>query len=192
MAEPVSKSARRRIVTGFAADGMPTMTSDAPPPVTLETPLFDIVETWRIDSLPADLGLDETVVGAAAIDPLRGQILCRFCYFAPSQERSHGEWAAAMESFGASAAYDSNAARPGTHQTDTLDHVLVVSGEITLIVGDHETVVKAGDTVVQRGTPHAWVNHTDAPCVTFAVQVPADISTRMSDQAIVTGTRDAA
>lgn len=66
----------------------------------------------------------------------------------------------------------------GSHTTDTLDHILVVSGRISLIVEDSTVDLEAGDVVVQRGTPHTWINRSEEPCVTLAVQVPADPSTR--------------
>ena len=43
-------------------------------------------------------------------------------------------------------------ANAGMHQTDTIDVVTVISGEIWAMVETGETLVRAGDTVVQRGT----------------------------------------
>ncbi len=37
-------------------------------------------------------------------------------------------------------------------------------GEITLILDEGETVVKAGDIVIQRGTNHAWANRGTTNC----------------------------
>ena len=50
-------------------------------------------------------------------------------------------------------------------KTRTLDFCLVLEGEITLVLDTEEVHLKAGDTVVQRGTNHAWSNRSDAPCV---------------------------
>jgi len=50
-------------------------------------------------------------------------------------------------------------------KTRTLDFCLVLEGEITLVLDTEEVHLKAGDTVVQRGTRHAWSNRSDAPCV---------------------------
>ncbi|HWI30086.1 MAG TPA: cupin domain-containing protein, partial [Microbacterium sp.] len=47
------------------------------------------------------------------------------------------------------------------HRTDSLDYAVVLSGEITLLVDDGETTVRAGDVVIQRATSHAWSNRTD-------------------------------
>jgi mannose-6-phosphate isomerase-like protein (cupin superfamily) len=48
------------------------------------------------------------------------------------------------------------------HRTRTLDYVVVIEGELTLILDDSEVTLKPGDVVVQRGTDHAWENRADA------------------------------
>jgi quercetin dioxygenase-like cupin family protein len=47
----------------------------------------------------------------------------------------------------------------------TLDLCLVLEGRITLVLDTEEVQLQAGDTVVQRGTNHAWRNRSDEPCV---------------------------
>ncbi|RFU34729.1 hypothetical protein B7463_g1640, partial [Scytalidium lignicola] len=47
------------------------------------------------------------------------------------------------------------------HRTMTLDTIVVLEGEIELHLDSGEKqVAKAGDTIVQRGTMHKWVNVT--------------------------------
>jgi len=54
---------------------------------------------------------------------------------------------------------------PGMHTTDTIDFEYVISGEIWLELDDGvEVHLKAGDTVVQNGTRHAWRNKGTEPC----------------------------
>ena len=50
------------------------------------------------------------------------------------------------------------------HKSETLDFCLVLEGEITLVLDTEEVHLKAGDTVVQRGTNHAWSNRSGRPC----------------------------
>jgi quercetin dioxygenase-like cupin family protein len=52
---------------------------------------------------------------------------------------------------------------PGMHRTDTVDYVLILIGEITAILEEQETVLRAGDILVQRGTNHAWANRSGKP-----------------------------
>jgi mannose-6-phosphate isomerase-like protein (cupin superfamily) len=57
---------------------------------------------------------------------------------------------------------------PGMHTTDTVDIDLVISGEVWLELDDGEEIcLRAGDSVVQNGTRHAWHNRTSEPAVLF-------------------------
>ena len=47
------------------------------------------------------------------------------------------------------------------HRTDTVDYGIVLDGEVYLILERAETLLRAGDVVVQRGTNHAWHNRSD-------------------------------
>jgi mannose-6-phosphate isomerase-like protein (cupin superfamily) len=58
----------------------------------------------------------------------------------------------------------------GMHQTQTIDYVVIISGEIWLKLERGEVRLGAGDCVVQRGTRHAWRNRGRAPCI-FAATV---------------------
>lgn len=54
---------------------------------------------------------------------------------------------------------------PGMHTTDTVDVVIIVSGQATLDLGDgDEVTLGTGDCVVQHGTRHAWRNLSSQPC----------------------------
>lgn len=62
---------------------------------------------------------------------------------------------------------------PGMHVTDTIDYIVVIRGEITLVLEDGEQVLRSGDVVVDRGVPHAWENRGVEPAVIVAVLVDA-------------------
>ena len=70
---------------------------------------------------------------------------------------------AAMGSPGAST-YTPQAPHPYMQKMRTLDFCLVLEGEIMLVLDTQEVHLQAGDTVVQRGTNHAWSNRSDKPC----------------------------
>jgi mannose-6-phosphate isomerase-like protein (cupin superfamily) len=62
----------------------------------------------------------------------------------------------------------------GMHTTDTVDFVVVISGECALELDDGaETLLSAGDCVVQNGTRHAWHSRGDTPCVLFVTLLGA-------------------
>ena len=49
------------------------------------------------------------------------------------------------------------------HRTETIDYVVVISGEIDMDMDDSTVKLKAGDVLVQRATHHAWVNRSKEP-----------------------------
>lgn len=61
--------------------------------------------------------------------------------------------------------------KDGFHRTTTVDYIMLVSGEVTLVLETGSTIVRAGDLVVQRNTMHAWHNHTDEPVIFWGVMV---------------------
>ncbi|MFI9504801.1 cupin domain-containing protein [Nocardia sp. NPDC052566] len=63
----------------------------------------------------------------------------------------------------------------GMHTTDTIDYVLIVSGEVTLeLDGGEQRTLRAGDVVIQNGTRHAWHNHGTEPCTLVGIAIGAD------------------
>lgn len=63
---------------------------------------------------------------------------------------------------------------PRRHRTDSVDYIVVLSGEIYMRLDGEEIVhLKAGDVLVQRGTIHDWFNKGSEPCVIAAVLVDA-------------------
>ena len=46
------------------------------------------------------------------------------------------------------------------HTTDTIDYAILLQGELVAIMDEDETVMRAGDILIQRGTSHAWANRS--------------------------------
>lgn len=44
------------------------------------------------------------------------------------------------------------------HRTETIDYIVVLAGEIDMVMDDSTVTLRAGDTMIQRGTNHAWFN----------------------------------
>jgi uncharacterized cupin superfamily protein len=51
---------------------------------------------------------------------------------------------------------------PGMHITDTVDYAILLQGELVAILEENETVMRAGDILIQRGTNHAWANRSQS------------------------------
>ena len=62
---------------------------------------------------------------------------------------------------------------PAMHKTRTIDYVVLLSGEVTLLLDKGEVDLKPFDVVVQRGTNHAWVNKGKEPALIAAVLIDA-------------------
>jgi len=61
-------------------------------------------------------------------------------------------------------------AKATMHRTESLDYVIVLSGEVEMDLDDSTVKLSAGDVMIQRGTNHAWVNRADKPaCVAFVL-----------------------
>jgi mannose-6-phosphate isomerase-like protein (cupin superfamily) len=62
---------------------------------------------------------------------------------------------------------------PYTHRTETVDYIVILSGEIDCELDDEVVHLKAGDTLVQRGGLHTWMNRGTTPCVMAGVLLDA-------------------
>lgn len=166
----------RRIVTGHDARGRAVIVEDGPPPRVARIggdlgPLF--YEVWNTRETPARIDRDggepheDAITLAPPKNGTRIRVLdippedSRLGELSPEQARAHfGEVGAAD-----AATHDTGGSRhPFMHRTETIDYGIVLDGEITLILDEGETVVRAGDIVVQRGTNHGWANRSAKPC----------------------------
>jgi hypothetical protein len=62
----------------------------------------------------------------------------------------------------------------GFHRTNTVDYIMMIDGEVTLLLDEGEVTLGAGDLVVQRNTNHAWHVRGDTPANFWGVMVSAD------------------
>ncbi|MFL4967751.1 MAG: cupin domain-containing protein [Xanthobacteraceae bacterium] len=149
--------------------------SDGPTPDVRTDPArpgFASHRLWVTDRTPIPLkNVRESLSTPHRLEPPPGGSVCRIVTFPPDASfsgkvgrREVRAYFAAMGSPGAST-YSGQAPHPYMQKTRTLDLCLVLEGEITLILDTQEVQLKAGDTVVQRGTNHAWSNRSDEPCI---------------------------
>lgn len=62
---------------------------------------------------------------------------------------------------------------PRNHRTDSIDYGIIISGEIDMELDGTNVHLKAGDTFVQRGTIHNWINRGSEPCLIAIVLIAA-------------------
>ena len=168
----------RRIVTGHNAQGRSIIASDAPSPHVLALPGrpdFALTDLWVSDGAPAsNAGSADAAKRRMSLEPPRNGSIFRIVEFPPDAAGGGFDRGAAFRAMGASHAMDPDASRhPAMHRTDTVDYALVLTGEIWALMDEGETLMRAGDTLVQRGTNHAWSNRSDQPSLVAFVLVSA-------------------
>jgi naringenin degradation protein FdeH len=168
----------RRIVTGHNAAGRSVIASDGPSPHVLALPGgpdFGLTNLWVTDGAPADnAGAADAAARPVVLEPPAGGSIFRVVEFPPDRAVAGFDRDQAFASMGAAHAKDPDGSRhPGMHKTATVDYAIVLSGEIYALMDEGETLMRAGDCLVQRGTNHAWSNRSDAPCLVAFVLVSA-------------------
>jgi uncharacterized cupin superfamily protein len=135
-------------------------------------PGFASTRIWVTDRTPARIkGVRETLNVPHTLEPPAGGSVCRVVTFPPDDtfiaKVGAKEVQAYFETMGSPRAstYSATAPHPYMQKTRTLDFCLILEGEITLVLDTEEVNLKTGDTVVQRGTNHAWSNRSAKPCV---------------------------
>ena len=161
----------RLIVTGLDADGRSIFVSDGPTTDRLVADGYTRNHLWQATEVPTPVMAPNGPGDASIIPPPPAGYNYVITAFAPDSEWDYeGGYARILAESGAGDAVDPTDA-PGMHTTDTIDIVTVISGEACVLLDIGETTMRQGDTIVQRGTKHAWRNRTDRPCVVSAVHV---------------------
>jgi len=165
----------RRIVTIDDSEGKSLAIADGQSPDTIADPArpgFSSVRIWVTSSAPVMIGdyRDAVVHYPRSLEPPRHGSVCHIVTF-PRDASFLGrigskEVKAFFHVIGSPGAttYTKNAPHPYMQKTNTLDFCLILEGEITLVLDTQEVHLKAGDTVIQRGTNHAWSNRSNKPC----------------------------
>ena len=166
MTDPV-----RRIVTGNDAGGRSSIVEDGAPPAVItvpERPGYVVSNVWVTDETPAAIDNPDASTGHRGILPPGNGTILRVIDYPPEPETREEFEEMARATFRAiypDVAHDpGEAPHAGMHKTETVDYAIVLAGEITAVMDDGETVLKAGDILVQRGTNHGWANRSGKPC----------------------------
>lgn len=158
----------RRIVTGHNANGRSIILQDGPAPCCLQpdhSPNVLMCDLWELASFPPDNTDDrDTSLRPLKLSPPASGAIFRVVEFPPDSQRN---WAARKQVFAQygeeHALGEKEERHPGFHKTPSIDFAVVIEGEIVAMMEEGETLMKVGDTIVQRGTNHAWANRTDKP-----------------------------
>jgi quercetin dioxygenase-like cupin family protein len=163
-------------VTGHDEQGRAIIVEDSPPPRAARIggehgPMF--YEVWNTTETPARIDRDsgEPAENGIVLSPPHNGTRIRvldippedasITGITPEQARAHFAEVAAA---GAATHRGAGSRHPFMHRTESIDYGIVLEGELTLILDVDETVVRAGDIVIQRGTNHGWANRSGRMC----------------------------
>ena len=168
----------RRVVTGHDKNGKSVFLMDGPAPNVKEMasmPGLALTDLWETSGAPADNGGDADAAARPIRlePPPRGSIL-RIDEFPPDAAwRGKADSLEAFKSIGAGHAKDQSNSDPMMHTTATVDYLIVLKGEIFAILDKGETLLKAGDIMIQRGTNHSWSVRGTESCILAAILIDA-------------------
>ena len=158
----------RRVVTGVAANGKSKIVEDrALTALTVpERPGYCVSNVWVTGESPASVSAPDRVAGhKGVLPPKRGTILRVIDYppESPDPAERKRQLAATFSKLYPDAEHRIEDKHPGMHLTLTVDYAIMLEGEIVAMLDEEETVLRAGDILVQRGTSHAWANRSGKP-----------------------------
>ena len=169
----------RRVLTGHDSAGRSTFIADGLAPNVKEMasmPGLALTDLWETSGAPANNdGHADAAARPVHLEPPKNGTIVRIVEFPPdahwrNQLTDGGE---AFKSIGAGHAQDKRSSDPMMHRTSTVDYIIVLKGEIHAVMETGETLLRAGDILVQRGTNHSWSVRGNEPCVVAAVLVNA-------------------
>ncbi len=113
-------------------------------------------DLWQISKVPVPMDEDGAFV-PGLLWPAKG-LNFRYVIFPPRSRVSSS---------------DKPKPRAGVHETDSVDLITMVAGE--LYVGlegtEREVALRPGDILIQRGTTHYWHNKSDSPAIFTVVMI---------------------
>ena len=171
----------RRIVTGHDEEGKSVITIDGPPARSLGEEAGGLFELWNTDGNEINT-LDEIdrADSEVLLSPPNGGTKFRYFQINPTPEGVPADLieaatAEAFEKMGAAHHRVDTTRHPAMHKTKTIDYIILLKGDVTLLLDNEEVDLKPFDVVVQRGTNHAWVNNGNEPALFIAVLIDSDL-----------------
>jgi len=116
-----------------------------------------LTDIWQTSQMPASLERETAIENTLYPSIIKQGTYFRYVHIPPDKE------------MGIHYTSQSTLPHPLMHSTPSLDYIIILSGEIYLVTEAEETLLKAGDIVIQRATNHAWSNRSTEPCIQIAI-----------------------
>lgn len=142
-------------------------------------PRFKFFNLWTTDTMPVQLEDDDPVKNRyVSTSPVQKGSLFRIVNYPPEKvlldkirQMSEEDLIAFEKKIGIK--LNLNGKHPLMHMTQSIDFGIVLTGEIYLVLDKEEILLKPTDTIVQRGTYHAWSNRSEQDCLMAYVLLDA-------------------
>ncbi len=171
---------RRRIITGHNSSGKSVVVIDGQPARIFGTDSRGLAEIWNTDGAPVKTrdATDRADIDVV-LSPVANGSKFRFFAIAPedssvSEEEKEARIGERFAAMGAAHERVDTSRHAAMHLTKTVDYIILLSGEVTLLLDEDERDLKPFDVVVQRATNHAWINKGKEPALLVAVLIDAD------------------
>ncbi len=171
----------RRIITGHNENGKSIISIDGPPARSLGEDAGGLFEIWNTDGSGFETKSDKDRADIdIKLSPVKGGTKFRYFQINPipegvPQDVIEAATAEAFEKMGAAHHRVDTTRNAAMHETDTIDYIILLKGDVTLILDEEEVELQPHDVVVQRGTNHAWVNNGSDPALLIAVLIDSNI-----------------
>ncbi len=145
----------RRVVTGIDDFGKSVVVSDGSIPENARWSAAELAhggDLWVVKHVPVDLTDPSDPIADYSLQdwPSPGGVIFRT-----------GTW------------------QPGfsfpMHRSNTIDFIVILSGQLELVLDGGSTILEAGDTVIQRGTKHGWRVVGNEPCTFWGALIDATV-----------------
>jgi mannose-6-phosphate isomerase-like protein (cupin superfamily) len=168
----------RRYVTGHDKDGKAIVAFDdhAPNAVPLKGwPGAGVTEVWVTGEMPVNnMGREDQSLRPLRHDPTPSGTIFRVVEIPPeSSSTIDTEETFRQLGSGNKPTAEDQAKHPTMHKTNSIDYLVVISGEMWMVMEKGEVLLRPGNCIVRRGTNHAWKNKGDNPCLLAAVLIDA-------------------
>ncbi|MEP3278267.1 MAG: cupin domain-containing protein [Stappiaceae bacterium] len=132
-------------------------------------------ELWETDGpLASNIGTEDTALRPISHHPPVGGTRFRIVELMPDKVENAGAVAEDFSLIEASDIQVKGAKDPTMHRNESVDYNIILSGEVVAVTDREETLLRAGDVLIQRGTAHTWHNRSQTPCVFASVMVSAE------------------
>ncbi|MGH7907502.1 MAG: cupin domain-containing protein [Candidatus Binataceae bacterium] len=174
----MAKREFRRIVTGHNAQGKSIVVNDGPGRAQFDEHGGGTCEFWVTGAIPVDnKSPNDPADRPRKLEPPANGSILRYFALPPESIHTAAEWEEharkMFEAIGASHCRVDTSRHPAMHRTRTLDYIILLEGEVSMLLDEGEVKMKPFDVLIQRGTNHGWVNHGKTTALLAAVLIDA-------------------